>query len=64
VSLGLYGATAGISMDALLQIQNTYAGFFSNFGDAPMDNMYTNLAARNVFNTRLGYELYYSGRIK
>jgi len=63
VAIGLYGAAQGIPEGAILSLENDYAGRYSNFGNVPMDQKYTNLPARNVWNTRLGYELYQSGRI-
>ncbi len=56
VAIGLFAAGAGISESQILTIQNTYAGFRSNFGrDERMDTNYTNLAALNVANTHLGF---------
>jgi hypothetical protein len=63
VAIGLYGAAAGIPADTLLSIQDRYAAGHSNFGPAKMDAKYTHLAEKNVWNTRLGYDLYSSGRI-
>ncbi len=63
VAIGLYGASAEIPVDLLLRIQNTYASNFSSFRGERMDDVYTSLPRRNVDNTRLGYDLYQSGRI-
>jgi len=63
VGIGLYGAAAGIPVDEILTYQNAYAAGRSDFKKARMDPIYTNLAERNVFNTKLGYQLYQSGRI-
>jgi hypothetical protein len=64
VGIGLYGAAAGIPVGEILSYQNTYAGLFSRFApNTVYDSTYTNLPARNVFNTNRGYELYNSGRI-
>jgi RHS repeat-associated protein len=64
VGIGLYGAAAGIPANEILTYENTYAGWRSSFGGVTMDSTYTNLPARNVFNTNLGYQLYQSGRIR
>jgi hypothetical protein len=63
VAIGLYGAALGIPPDALLTIENLYAAGHSNFGTAKMDRKFTHLREENVWNTRLGYELFASGRI-
>jgi RHS repeat-associated protein len=64
VAIGLYAAAAGISLNSILFIQNTYAAAFSNYpSNTRFDPVWTSLPARNVYNTRLGYELYNSGRI-
>ncbi len=63
VVIGLYYAAAGFPLNECLKIQNIYAAIFSNFGRVQMDRTYTHLAERNVFNTKLGYELFNSGRI-
>ncbi len=62
VNIGLYGAAAGIPEGRLLGIENRYARD-SRFGNVPMDPQYTNLPLRNVWNTRLGYQLYNSQRV-
>jgi hypothetical protein len=63
VAIGLYGAALGIPLDTLLSIEDRYASDHSRFGPAVMDAQFTHLAATNVANTRLGYELFSSGRI-
>jgi hypothetical protein len=63
VAIGLYGAAAGIPLDTLLAIEDSYAASHSDFGSAERDSKYTHLRAENVWNTRFGYELYSSGRI-
>ena len=52
-----------MSQGAILTIQNAFAWLYSNFGNATRDATYTNLPARNVANTKLGYQLYQSGLI-
>lgn len=63
VAIGLYSAAAGIPLSVLLWVENQYAKYNSNFGDAKMDDTYNYLPARNVWNTKLGYELYETRRI-
>lgn len=63
VVIGLYGAAAGIPPNLSLELQDQYARWFSIFGNSERDPVYTHLAKRNVFNTRLGYELYRSHRV-
>ncbi|MGE4483224.1 hypothetical protein [Acidocella sp.] len=65
VAIGLYCASAGILFAAIMLLQNQYAARRSHFPrSVPMDGTYKHLPERNVFNTRLGYTLYDSGRIK
>lgn len=61
--MGLYGAAAQIRFDRLMAIQNEYAWWRSGFSGEEMDDTYRSLPKRNVANTKLGYELYESGRI-
>ncbi|MFI4987221.1 MAG: hypothetical protein ACHQF3_07255 [Alphaproteobacteria bacterium] len=64
LAIGLYGAAAGIPMDVMLEIENLYARFSSRFGEkVEKDKVYTRLPETNVENTKLGYELFESGRI-
>lgn len=63
VAIGLYAAAAGMPLDGILRIQDEYARWFSDFKDAKRDPVYRHLRVDNVRNTRLGYELYHSGRI-
>jgi hypothetical protein len=68
IAIGLYAAAAGISENVILTAQNTAAALIHNptLGgtpypkNVPMDPTYTNLPARNVFNTNTGYSLYQS----
>ena len=64
VAIGLYAAAAGMPIDWILRIQDEYARRNSDFKDALRDSVYRNLREDNVRNTRLGYELYHSGRIR
>ena len=64
VAIGLYGAAAGIPLNVLLTMQDVYAASHSKFGTAERDGTYTHLREDNVWNTRPGYDLFASGRIK
>ena len=63
VAIGLYCAAFGVSQDLALDLQEVYAWSRSNFRGVPRDKQYTHLPVRNVFNTRLGYNLYLQGLI-
>lgn len=63
IGIGLYAAASGWPIDKILAAQDDYAKDHSKFNE-PLDPVYTHLAARNVRNTEIGYELYRSGRIK
>jgi len=64
VNIGLYGAAAGITQGQLLSVQDSYAALQSHFSPGTkMDAVYVHLPERNVQNTKLGYELFNSGRI-
>ena len=64
VAIGLYGAAAGIPLNVLLGIQDLYAAGHSKFGSAKMDDTFPHLPEANVWDTKLGYDLFSSGRIK
>jgi hypothetical protein len=58
VAIGVFAKGAGISMNEILSIQNTFAGLRSSFAPGTqMDPVYRNLPALNVANTRLGFIL-------
>jgi hypothetical protein len=63
VAIGLYAGARGIPEDAILSMEDSYAATHSNFGNVLMDSTYIHLPATNVWNTRLGYDLFYTGRI-
>ncbi len=64
IAIGIYAAAAKIPLQEILGIQDLYASQFSHFDPtAEMDPNYTHLRAINVENTKLGYELYNSGRV-
>lgn len=65
MAIGLYTAANGMSEEEILIISNVYAALFSRYKEGTkFDEVYTFLPARNVHNTRLGYELYRSGRVR
>lgn len=65
IAIGLYAASAGISRDQVLSLQDLYAMANSRFDPkAEMDKTYVHLPYRNVANTDLGYQLYQSGHIR
>ena len=65
VAIGLYAASAGMSLDEILRIQDAFAALESKFpSDRARDKTYTHLLARNVANTELGFQLYEAGRIR
>ena len=56
VAIGIYSDAAGINADAILTIQNIYAGEYSKYKDGTtFDSHYKNLPASNVYNTYIGY---------
>ena len=64
IAIGLYAAASGWPIDKILAAQDDYAKDHSRFDpQEKMDESYTHLAARNVRNTEIGYELYRSGRV-
>jgi hypothetical protein len=63
IMIGLYGASVGVPEGVTLILQDKYAKWNSQFGDEPMSSIYPHLPERNIWNTRLGYELYRTGRI-
>ena len=64
ISIGLYTAATGIPLEKSLEMQNNYARDHSQYDkNIVMDDTYKSLPKRNVANTRIGYDLYNSGRI-
>ncbi len=63
VGIGLYGAAAGIPLDEMLANENEYARWHPRPPGQEMDETYRFLPKRNVANTKLGYDLYSSGRV-
>jgi hypothetical protein len=63
--IGLYAAASGMTKDEILTIENAYAALFSHFQPGTvMDPIYTHLPAVNVFNTKLGFQLFQSRHIR
>jgi len=65
VGIGLYSAAAGVPLEQTLATENTYAALVHSryIHGEEMDDTYTFLPKRNVGNTKIGYDLYNSGRI-
>ena len=64
VAIGLYASAAEIPESVTLWIANM-AGRTSQFSpDATMDPTYSNLRVENIYDIKLGYRLYQSGRIE
>jgi hypothetical protein len=61
--IGLYLAATGVPQNDGLLIADTYARFFSNF-EGPKDATYPHLSQQNVADVKMGYDLYWSGRIR
>jgi len=65
VLIGIYFAGKGAPLDSCLTVQNGFAFFKTTHGaGVRMDPTYTNLPIRNVDNTKIGYQLVQSGRIR
>lgn len=60
-----YGAAAVMSRDEVLSLGDLYATIVSEFrANGPKDEIYIHSAKQDAKDTRLGYELYQSGRIR
>jgi hypothetical protein len=65
IMIGVYGATMGLDESDVLSTIDEYARLFSRFdAKEPLDNVYTHSARQDVEDTKLGYKLYRSGRIR
>jgi hypothetical protein len=65
IMIGVYGAAAGMSEDQVLSMVDFYATIVSRFGaKEERDEVYTHSAKQDVADTRRGYELYQSGRVR
>jgi hypothetical protein len=63
IMIGVYGAAAGLDQDKLLSLVDSYAAHFSNF-EEQTDEIYTHSAKQDVADSKRGYRLYQSGRIR
>jgi hypothetical protein len=61
--IGLYMAATGVPQNDGLLIADTYARLFSSF-EEPKDATYTHLSQQDVADVKMGYDLYWSGRIR
>jgi hypothetical protein len=65
IMIGVYGAAAGMSREDVLSLVDLYATIVSEFrANERNDEIYTHSAKQDAEDTRLGYELYRSGRIR
>jgi hypothetical protein len=64
ILIGMYAASAGISRDAILGIENSIARNGKYAKGTAMDPTYTHLPVRNVVNTDIGMHLVLSGAIQ
>ena len=62
VAIGIYGAAAGLSVEDVLAVEDLVASVGGHYKELP-DPDYVRLPSLNVENTRIGYDLYKSGRI-
>jgi hypothetical protein len=62
--IGVYGAVAGMSREDVLSLVDLYAAIVSHFRAKDLDEVYTHSARQDVEDTKRGYELYQSGRIR
>lgn len=63
--IGVYGARLGLDEGEVLSAIDLYARYFSRFGaNEKMDEVYTHSANQDVEDTKRGYRLYRSGRIR
>jgi hypothetical protein len=64
VAIGLYAAAAGIPQTVTLFIANQYGAKNSDFGHAKRDPDYPDLRVQNVYDIKLGYQLYLSRSVR
>jgi hypothetical protein len=63
--IGVYGAAAGLKQNDVLSTIDDYASVKSKFdAEEPRDEVYTHSAKQDVEDTKLGYRLYQSRRIR
>lgn len=63
IMIGVYGAAAGLDQKDVLSTIDEYAKLFSRFDD-PLDDVYAHSTRQDVKDTKWGYSLYQSGRIR
>jgi hypothetical protein len=65
IMIGVYSAAAGLDQDDVLSAIDDYAKRYSHFdANERLDDVYTHSARQDVQDTRRGYALYQSGRIR
>jgi hypothetical protein len=65
IMIGVYGAAAGMTEGQILSLVDLYATIISGFrANEKKDEIYTHSAKQDVQDTKSGYELYQSGRIR
>jgi hypothetical protein len=64
IMIGVYGAAAGMSSEDVLSLVDLYATFVSHFRAKDLDEFYAHSARQDVEDTKRGYALYQSGRIR
>jgi hypothetical protein len=65
IMIGVYGAAAGMSREDVRSLVDLYAAVVSHFRAKEfLDEVYTHSARQDVEDTKLGYALYQSGRIR
>jgi hypothetical protein len=65
IMIGVYAAAAGLNQNDVLSTIDDYASHKSKFdADEPLDEVYSHSAKQDVEDTKLGYRLYESGRIR
>jgi hypothetical protein len=61
--IGVFAAAAGMRVEDMLNLVDAYAAPISRFKD-DRDSVYTHSAKQDVEDTKRGYALYQSGRIR
>jgi hypothetical protein len=65
IMIGVYAAAAGLPVDDVLKLVDAYATPISGFSTKEkLDTVYTHSARQDVDDTKSGYALYQSGRIR
>lgn len=64
IAIGVFSAAGKVPFNTVMGIMDAYAGRNSHFQKGvQMDSTFTHLPATNVMNTRIGFDLYQSGRV-